>query len=184
MQSAPFRCDGASILSLRSRSASPANGEDDDHDRSAGRRAICGLCFRRGSRNSEKIAEIYDQIFGWRRWGPSVGALVGDRARGLSVGTATPGTSCRTTWRAARRIAGARTASPASATAISSSASPPRSGTAAIRSSRSGSSASPRRGQPRRGRQGILLPSRQPAVACLHEVSLQVSAGANFPIGG
>ena len=37
------------------------------------------------------------------------------------------------------------------------------------------------RGQPRRGREGILLLPRQHAHAFLHEVSLQVSAGANSP---
>ena len=83
----------------------------------------------------------------------------------------------RTISPAARHIAGARTASPASAIAISSSSSPPRSGTAAIPSSRSGSSASRPRGQPRRGRQGVLLPPRQHADAFVHEIPLQVSAG-------
>ncbi len=38
------------------------------------------------------------------------------------------------------------------------------------------------RGQPRRGRQGILFPPRQHADALLHEVPLQVSAGASFPM--
>jgi hypothetical protein len=56
--------------------------------------------------------------------------------------TARPGTTSRTTWRGARRIAGARTGSPASATATSSCASRWRCGTSAIPSSRSGSSAS------------------------------------------
>ena len=48
-------------------------------------------------------------------------ARLGHGPRGLQRRTATPGTSCRTTWPAARPIAGARTASPASATATSSS---------------------------------------------------------------
>ena len=52
-----------------------------------------------------------------------------------------------------------------------------RSGTGGTRSSRSASSASPTRGQPRRGREGVLLLPRQPADAHLSAVALQVSAG-------
>ena len=92
--------------------------------------------------------------------------------------TATPGTTCPTTWRAARPIAGARTGSPASATATSSCASRPPSGTAATRILKErlfGVDAA--RGQPRRGRQGVLLPRRQHADALVHVPPLQVSAG-------
>ena len=65
----------------------------------------------------------------------------GARCARTTARTATPGTTSRTTTRAAAPTAGARTASPASATTSSGSASRWRCGTAATRSSRSGSSA-------------------------------------------
>ena len=96
--------------------------------------------------------------------------------------TATPGTSCRTTWPAARPTAGARTASPASATATSSSCFAPAfwNGRDPILKERLFGLTSAR-GQPRRGRQGVLLLPRQHADALLHEVPLQVPAGASSP---
>ena len=105
-------------------------------------------------------------------------AAVGHRARGLQPRTATPGSTSRTTTRARAPIAGARTASPASPTTTSASASrwafwngrDPDPEGAAVRPHR-------RRGQPRRGRQGVLLLPRLHADALLHEVPLQVSAG-------
>ena len=70
-------------------------------------------------------------------------APVGHRARGLQRRTATPGTTSRTTRRARAPIAGARTASPGSATSASACASRSRCGTGPIRSSRSACSGSP-----------------------------------------
>ena len=64
--------------------------------------------------------------------------LVGDGPRGLQRRRRCLGLSCRTISPRARRIAGAKTASPESAIASSFWSSPPRSGTAAIRFSRSG----------------------------------------------
>ena len=68
-------------------------------------------------------------------------ARLGHGARGLQRERRRLGVLSRTTTRDRARTAGTRTASPASAIGISSSASPSRSGTAAIGFSRSGSSA-------------------------------------------
>ena len=55
----------------------------------------------------------------WRRWGPYLASGNGARCARTTAPTATPGTIFRTTTRAAAPIAGARTASPASATIAS-----------------------------------------------------------------
>ena len=114
----------------------------------------------------------------WKRWGPYVSDRSWGTVREDYSPTATPGTTSPTTWPAARPIAGARTASPASATATSSSCFAPAfwNGRDPILKERLFGLTAARR-QPRRGRQGILLLPRQHADALLHEVSLQVSAG-------
>ena len=105
-------------------------------------------------------------------------AAVGHRARGLQRQTATPGTTSPTTRPARAPTAGARTASPASrddqqrlcfALALWNGKRPDPQG-AAVR-------AHQQRGQPRRGREGVLLLPRQHADALLHEVPVQVPAG-------
>ena len=98
-----------------------------------------------------------------------VRAAVGHRPRGLQRRTATPGTTSATTRRARAPTAGARTASPASrddqqrlcfALALWNGQRPDPQG-AALRPDQ-------QRGQPRRGRQGVLLLPRLDADALVH----------------
>ena len=80
----------------------------------------------------KRLAEAYGDPLLWRKWGP----YVSERSWGTvreDYSAGRPGIFC-TTWPAARRIAGARTAWRRSATAISSSSSRSRSGTGEIRS--------------------------------------------------
>ena len=105
-------------------------------------------------------------------------AAVGHGSRRLQRGRRSLGIfSARSRAVAGVSLGRGRTCS-ASATIASGSASRSPCGTATIRSSRSGSSDSPARGQSRRGRQGILLLPRQHADARVHEGAVQVSAGA------
>ena len=105
-------------------------------------------------------------------------AAVGHGARGLQRQTATPGTTSPTTRRGRAPTAGARTAWPASATTTSVlcfalalwNGRDPILKERAVR-------AGQQRGQPRRGRQGVLLLPRLDADALVHEVPVQVSAG-------
>ena len=104
-------------------------------------------------------------------------ASVGHGPRGLLARAATPGPRSRTTTPARARTAGTRTAWPGSPTSATSSASRSRSGTGRTRSSRSGCSASPAPGEPRRGRQGVLVVPRGAAEPRAAEVALPLPAG-------
>ena len=84
-------------------------------------------------RERERVREIRDDLSGWRRWGPYVsdrswGTVREDYSHDGDAWGYLPHDLAR-----ARRTAGARTASPGSATATSSCASRRRSGTGAIR---------------------------------------------------
>ena len=105
---------------------------------------------------------------------------MGDGARGLLGRRRRAGTTSRTTTRAAAPTAGARTGCSASAIAqcrlcfalaLWNGARPDPQG-AAVRPDRP-------RGQPRRGREGVLLLPRLDADALVHEGALQVPAGAS-----
>ncbi len=132
---------------------------------------------RTATREHQRIAQIHDDIAGWRRWGPYVGDRSWATVREDYSATATPGAISPTTSPAARPTAGARTASPAIATATSSSASPPPSGTDATRSSRNASSASlpTKATTARTSRNTTSTSTTRPPT--LTPVSLQVSPG-------
>ena len=117
-------------------------------------------------RLDEKRAKTAD----WRRGGRTSASGSGAPCARTTAPAATPGTTSPTTRRARAPTAGARTASPGSATTSSGCASPlalwngarPDPQGAALRPDQ-------RRGQPRRGRQGVLLLPRQHADALLHD---------------
>ena len=132
-----------------------------------------------GGKEQERIDEIRDDLSPLAALGPvRVRSRVGHGARGLQRRRRRLGVPAARAGAHARPTAGARTASPASATATSSSCfapafwngRDPHPEGAALRRDAV-------RGQPRRGREGILLPPRQHADALVHEAALQVSAG-------
>ena len=101
---------------------------------------------------------------------------MGHGARGLLGGRRRAGTTSRTTTRAAAPIAGAKTGCSASAIASAACASP-----RAVERARPDSQGAPVRadgpgGQPRRGRQGVLLLPRLHADALVHQGAVQVSS--------
>ena len=116
----------------------------------------------------------------WRRWGPYLserawGTVREDYSASARVGVLPPRSVARRAYRWGEDGSARHLRRPASGSASRS-----RCGTAATRFSRSGSSASPARGQPRRGRQGVLLLSRLHADALLHE-GLYKYPQAEFP---
>ena len=108
-----------------------------------------------------RLDEARAQTAHWKRWGPYVSERQWGTVREDYSRDGTPGTTCRTTTRARAPTAGARTASRASATTTSGSASPSRSGTARSDPEGAAVRAHRARRQSRRGRQGVLLLSRQ-----------------------
>ena len=113
----------------------------------------------------------------WRRWGPYLSERQWGTVREDYSADGNAWAIFRTITPAAAPIAGAKTASPASATTSSVSAWRSPCGTNAIRSQ--GAAVRPDRpgGQSRRGRQGVLLLPRRHADALLSQDALQVPAG-------
>ena len=111
----------------------------------------------------QRLAEANERRQRWRRWGPYVSERQWARCARTTAPTATPGTTSRTTMRAAAPIAGARMALAGSATTSSASAS--RGALERHGSDPEGTAVRPdqSRGQSRRGRQGALLLSRRDA---------------------
>ena len=106
----------------------------------------------------------------------------GARCARTTARTARPGSTCRTITRARAPIAGTRTASRGDLRSPSGAV--PRAGAVErARSDPQGAAVRPhrQRGQPRRGRQGVLLLPRLHADPLVHADALQVSAGARFP---
>jgi hypothetical protein len=118
---------------------------------------------------------------GWRCWGPYLSERQWGTVREDYSADGDAWDYFPTTTRAAAPTAGARTASPASATTSSGCASRWRCGTA--RPDPQGAAVRPhqQRGQPRRGREGVLLLPRLHADALVHEVCSTSTRRREFP---
>ena len=117
----------------------------------------------------------------WKKWGPYLASASGEQSAKTTAKMAMPGITSRTIRRARALITGVKMAWPDFATKSSCLCFAWRSGTEGSDSEGALLRADQQRRQSRRRRQGILLLPRQHADALVHEVSVQISANANFP---